>query len=197
MKAVKMMFKPDDGFQMVDELVRMDEFGPILVTRKKGETVREILTRRILMAPCDCILRIDFSDVTVLDYSFSDEAVGKLISRLVSGELGEKYVVLCGLKDDLRENIDVALKQRNLAVISIFNDEWECIGIVKPHLFEVLKLINTDGYMTARELSEHLRIALNTSSNRLGDLFKLKLISRKETVIVNGGRQFVYKSLLG
>lgn len=190
------MAKPSDDYQMVDGLVKMDEFGHILATRKKGENVREVLTRWVQAVPCDSVLEIEFSGVTVLDYSFADETIGKLLSRLVSGELGEKYVVLCGVKSDLKENIDVALKQRNLAVMSILDDGWKCMGVVKPHLLEALELVNANGYMTARVLSEHLQIALNTSSNRLGDLFRLRLISRKEDTIASGGRQFIYRSLL-
>lgn len=190
------MAMPSDDLQVVDRQVKMEEFGHILVTRKKGEHVREVLTRQVQAAPCDSVLKIEFSGVIVLDYSFADEVIGKLVSRLVSGELGDKYVVLCGVKSDLKENIDVALKQRNLAVMSILDNDWECMGVVKSHLLRALELVNANGYMTARELSEHLQIALNTSSNRLGDLFRLRLISRKEDIIVSGGRQFVYRSLL-
>lgn len=181
---------------MLDGIINMDEFGHILATRRKGEHVREVLTRQVQEASSDSVIEIEFSGVTVLDYSFADESIGKLLSRLVAGELGEKYVILNGVKSDLKENIDVALKQRNLAVMSILDDGWECMGVVKPHLLEVLELVNQNGTMTARELSERLQLALNTCSNRLGELFRLRLVSRKEDIIASGGRQFIYRSLL-
>jgi hypothetical protein len=50
---------------------------------------------------------IDFSKVGIIDYSCADEGNCKLISRLLGGEYGDKYLLLTGLNDNQKESIEV------------------------------------------------------------------------------------------
>src|SRR5512134_955016 len=92
-----------------------------LVTRPTGQAVRERIERDLEQAPDGSVIGLDFSKVGVIDYSCSDEIVAKLLSRLLAGEYGEKYLVLIGMNDNQRENIEVALERKDLAIIAETN----------------------------------------------------------------------------
>ena len=89
-----------------------------LVTRPTGQAVRERIERDMEQAPEGSVIGLDFSKVGVIDYSCSDEIVAKLLSRLLAGEYGEKYLMLTGMNDNQRENIEVALERKDLAIIA-------------------------------------------------------------------------------
>ena len=46
--------------------------------------------------------------------------MAKLVSRLLSSEYGDKYLFLTGLNENQKENIEVALERKNLAVMASF-----------------------------------------------------------------------------
>jgi predicted transcriptional regulator len=52
------------------------------------------------------------------------------------------------------------------------------------------------GRITARDLADAEDLEINTSSTRLANLHKIQLVQRREEVLSEGGRQFVYESLL-
>ena len=66
---------------------------------------------------------LDFSKIGVIDYSCADEIVAKLISRLIGEEYGDRYIVLSGINENQKENIEVALERKDLAVIAKTRDD--------------------------------------------------------------------------
>jgi predicted transcriptional regulator len=50
--------------------------------------------------------------------------------------------------------------------------------------------------LSARDLSSLLKIELNTSSTRLINLHRQRLVTRRERTIAEGGREFVYAGLI-
>ena len=68
--------------------------------------------------------------------------MAKLISRLVSNEYGDKYIVLTGLNENQKENIEVALERKDLAVMAATRDgKQTIIGNLNNYLQETLDLI--------------------------------------------------------
>ena len=61
-----------------------------LVTRETGAVMRERLERELIADADPTVAFLDFSGVGVVDYSCADEVIAKLISRLLSGEYGDK-----------------------------------------------------------------------------------------------------------
>ena len=75
------------------------------------------------------MVALDFSKIGVIDYSCADEIVTKLVSRLLSGEYGDKYLLLTGLNENQKENIEVALERKDLAIMAEMRDEKQsCFG---------------------------------------------------------------------
>ncbi|MFH1626463.1 MAG: hypothetical protein ABID54_15090 [Pseudomonadota bacterium] len=168
-----------------------------LVTRSTGITIRSRIETELSKIGEGDTLFINFSRIGVIDYSCSDEIVAKLISRLENLEYGDRYVVLAGFSPSQLENIEVALERKKLATLGISLDRsWRVIGKLNNYLVDTLNFVMDKGKITARDLAESKNIGLNTSGTRLLNLYKRRFVARTEEVAEEGGRQYVYKSLI-
>lgn len=165
-----------------------------LVIRQTGKIIRDQIEINIKKEKNGAIIALDFSNVGIIDYSCADEIVAKLISRLLSGEYGNKYIILTGLNENQKENIEVALERKRLAVMAEVNGKKLLIGELNNYLRQTLDFILKKGLVTAKELSEALGIEMNTSGTRLLNLHKKRLVKRTDE-IRNGGRVWVYKMI--
>jgi hypothetical protein len=166
-----------------------------LVTRQSGQVIRERIKRDIEKEKDGEVIALDFSKIGVIDYSCADEIVAKLISRLLSNEYGDKYILLAGLNDNQKENIEVALERKDLAVIAdMKNGKKILLGNLNNYLKETLELIVKKGKITAKELSEIMNLEANTSGTRLLNLHKKRLVKRIDE-IKDGGRVWVYERI--
>jgi GDP-D-mannose dehydratase len=166
-----------------------------LVTRPSGQVIRERIERDIAKEKNGEVIGLDFSKIGIIDYSCADEIVAKLISRLLSGEYGDKYIVLTGLNENQKENIEVALERKELAVmVQMKDNEKILLGTLNNYLKETLNLILKKGKITASDLSESLKLPANTSGTRLLNLHKKRLVKRIDE-IRDGGRVWVYESV--
>jgi hypothetical protein len=174
--------------------------GPVdthMVTRDTGRQVRAEAAKLLSRADEGTVVTLDFKGTGVIDYSCADEFLAKLVTRLVAGEYGEKYLRLTNLSPSQRENIEVALERKRLPTILVNPDStWRCLGVIKPYLRQTLDLVMARDGLSARELSSLLSLELNTSSTRLINLHHQRLVTRQERFMSEGGREFVYAGLL-
>jgi len=167
-----------------------------LVTRPSGQVVRNRIEKDIAKEKDGAVIALDFSKIGIIDYSCADEIVAKLVSRLLGGEYGNKYVTLTGLNENQEENIEVALERKGLAAIAEKrNGEKVLLGSLHNYLKETLELIMKSGKLTAKELSQSMNLEANTSGTRLLNLHKKRLVKRIEE-IREGGRVWVYEYIL-
>jgi hypothetical protein len=169
--------------------------------RSRGIKVRGSIERTFKTEERPLLVLLDFSGVGPIDFSWADEVVAKMISRLWSGEYGEKFLVLKGLNASQAENIGVALERKRLAALVTGSEGWKVIGSLNNYLAETLNTIMEKRLLTLRQLSEEEGIGMNTSGTRLLNLYKKRLVARLERPRVrkedsHRGRQFVYQSLL-
>ena len=166
-----------------------------LVTRQSGQVIRKRIEKDIENEEDGAVIALDFSKIGIIDYSCADEIVAKLLSRLISGEYGHRYILLAGLNDNQKENIEVALERKDLAVVAdMRNGKRVLLGNLNNYLKETLELVITKDKITARKLSGIMKIEANTSGTRLLNLHKKRLVKRKEE-IQGGGRIWVYEKL--
>lgn len=166
-----------------------------LVTRPSGQVIRSRIERDIEKEKDGEVIALDFSKIGIIDYSCADEVVAKLISRLLSGEYGDRYIVLTGLNENQKENIEVALERKDLAVMAgVSNGKNMLIGSLNNYLKETLNLILKKWKTTAKDLSEARKLEMNTSGMRLLNLHKKRLVKRTEE-IRDGGRVWVYERI--
>ena len=163
-----------------------------LVTRPTGQAVRERIERDIEQAPDGSVIGLDFSKVGVIDYSCSDEIVAKLLSRLLAGEYGDKYLVLIGMNENQRENIEVALERKDLAIVAGTREGTKAVlGSLNNYLKDTLEFVAERKKATARELTEAKKIEASTGGTRLLNLYKKRLVRR----IGGEGAMWAYEAL--
>lgn len=167
-----------------------------LVTRPSGNKIRERIEKDIINEPEGAVVALDFSKIGIVDYSCADEIVAKLVSRLLSGEYGDRYIVLTGLNENQKENIEVALERKDLAVMGEMRDKtMTLLGNLDNYLKQTLNLILERKKITAKQLSEILKLPANTSGTRLLNLYKKKLVRRLEE-IAEGGKVWAYEAVI-
>lgn len=176
---------------------RLGEPVAHLVTRETGQRVRAAIARALEELEPGGVLTLDFTGVGVVDFSCADEFLAKLVTRLIAGEYGERYLRLTGLGPSQRENLQVALERKKLPALHVGPDGfWECLGVLKPYLGETLRVVVARGRISAREMAGLLGLELTASSTRLINLHRQRLVSRRERAMGEGGREFLYESLL-
>jgi hypothetical protein len=169
--------------------------------RPRGVRIREVIEKILGEEKGALRVLLDFSGMGSIDFSWADEVVAKMISRLWSGEYGEKFLVLKNLNPSQAENIGVALERKKLAVLTTGPEGWRIIGSLNNYLIHTLNRVMKKRQLTLRELSEEEGIEMNTSGTRLLNLYKKRLVVRVEGPMMgkddpHRGRQYIYQSLL-
>ena len=178
--------------------VASSEIGDkLMVTRGTGRRVREVLAEVLEGLPPGGILYVDTRGIDLMDYSFADEALGILVSRVAAGEYGERHVVLVEEDRELLENVEASLRQRALAMIRVseVGESPEIVGEVPEHLVETLQAIYNAGSITNADLAAKLGLNHTACNNRAMRLFKLGLIHRHKNSAAPGGRQYSYEGI--
>lgn len=187
----------EDGSRLVYEVAGGDFGGKLMVTRSTGRAVREALGEALEGLPKDGTLYVDTRGVELMDYSFADEAIGVLVSRVAGGEYGDRRLVLVEEDRDMLENIEASLRQRSLAMIRVdeVGGEPGIVGTVPDHLVDTLEEIRTAGSITNADLAKKLGVNHTACNNRATRLAKLGLIHRKVETAAPGGRQYTYERI--
>jgi hypothetical protein len=169
--------------------------------RSRGIRIREAIEKMLRGGSASLII-LDFCGMGSIDFSWADEVVAKMVSRLWGDEYGEKFLVLKNLNSSQTENIGVALERKKLAVLTTGPEGWRIVGSLNNYLIHTLNQVMKKRQLTLRELSEEEGIGMNTSGTRLLNLYKKRLVVRVEgsagvgKEVSHRGRQYVYQSLL-
>ena len=182
----------------------LGEFGSMLAMRPQGRRVQESLDARLRALPPGGVLIVDFDGVEMMDYSFADEALGTIYSRMAAKEYPDRHLVL----EALLENIEVALNRREVAAlvlaensakngVLVSRDAWRIVGELPGHLVDTLRAVMEKGQVTVRELAAMLGLDSATAcNNRIAKLYQLHLVKREATVVPEGGRQYSYSAVV-
>ncbi len=166
-----------------------------LVTRPSGEAIRRRVERDMEKEPDGSVIGLDFSKIGVIDYSCADEIVAKLVSRMLSGEYGDRYLMLTGLTENQKENIEVALERKGLAItVEMRDGNRAVLGELHNYLKDTLEFVGKKKKATAKDLADAKKVEANTSGTRLLNLHKKRLVRRTETIGTDG-RVWQYEPL--
>ncbi len=166
-----------------------------LVTRPSGQAIRERIERDLEKEPEGAVIGLDFSKIGVIDYSCADEIVAKLVSRLLAGEYGDKFMMLAGLNENQKENIEVAVERKDLAVTAEMTDGRRLVlGSLNNYLKDTLEFVVQKKKATSKDLSDAKKIEANTSGTRLLNLYKKRLVRRVEET-GRDGKMWAYELL--
>jgi hypothetical protein len=172
--------------------------GKLMVTRGTGRRVRAALVEALEDLPAGGVLYVDTRGVELMDYSFADEALGILASRVAAGEYEDRRVVLVEEDRELLENVEASLRQRGLAMVRVDEPGGApgIVGEVPDHLVETLHAIHVAGSITNADLAAKLGLNHTAMNNRATRLFKLGLIHRRKNTAAPGGRQYSYERIV-
>jgi hypothetical protein len=189
---------PEERAHAVFEVAGGDFGGKLMVTRSTGRAVREALEETLAALAKDGTLYVDTRGVELMDYSFADEALGILASRVASGEYGDRHLVLVEEDRDLLENVEASLRQRSLAMIRVdkIGAEPSIVGEGPDHLVATLQAIYDSGSITNAALATKLGLNHTACNNRATRLAKLGLIHRRIETAAPGGRQYTYERVV-
>ncbi len=189
---------PEDGARRVFEIAGGEFGGKLLVTRKAGREVRAALEEALSGLPEGGVLYLDTRSAELMDYSFADEALGILASRVAGGEYGGRRLALVEEDRDLLENVEASLRQRSLAMVRVNETGAEpgLVGQIPEHLVETLQAIQEAGSITNSDLAKKLDLNHTACNNRATRLSKLGLIHRKVETAAPGGRQYTYERIV-
>lgn len=194
-------------FKLEEWKKRLKVPGQDLVTRELGQEIYKGMVSVLKSLSIDDTLVIDFSGIRVVDTSFADETVLRLLKELVEGKHGERFLCLLNPSESAIANLQgaIARKRLRLAFFALFpHGEWQCVGRydvsefpddqIEPLLQETLRLLVDKGALTARELALKEKIELNNASTRLKKLHVARLV-RREEIISEEGKSYVYKPI--
>lgn len=160
-----------------------------LLTRPKGALAYPRLADKLTSMSEGESLFLDFADIPVVDVSFFDESIIRLLKEILDGKFENRRVVLENLTDDAITNINAAINVQKLRLSLISIDkrgDWKLLGHIEKSLMLVFEMIMERGSITAPQLADHLDIALNAANNRLKRLLGQRLIRRDYEVTDNG-----------
>lgn len=193
--------------RLIDIAREITPFPSLLATRLAGKRFWEQLQTRLRETDTDVVTVLSFADVEVMDASFADEVFGTLAAQRARKDVTFGPIMLVDANETCIENLKMALETRAdrespeqerlrncVLPILIKNDEITLIGKFEDHVLQSFGLLSKHKTLTARSLSDVLKLNLNAASTRLKTLVDLGLALRTEIRDAQG-KQFVYHSL--
>ena len=170
----------------------------ILSGRPKGAALLEALMAHLQLSQDNTAIALDFEQVQFVDVSCADEMLTKLLLRLRSGELKNRFVFIASANASVRETVEAVLQLRDLAVLAEDGEgRVELLGALKTPMREALDVLLERKCATSAEVSEQIDKNVNIVCNRLNALQRLGLVCRlRDGSVVGGGRQYFYVSIL-
>ena len=163
-----------------------------LVTRPTGVAVRTEIERAIAEAGSRTVTVIDFSEVTLLDYSCADEIVAKLMLRTVAeaasaidahSDAHAGYFVFRGICDRHLDAIEAVLERHGLAIVALVDGVAQLVGEVAVEERDAWHRLHALGRADARTFAAHASGALATGARAAGALVEEEAEAAAEALL--------------
>lgn len=151
-----------------------------LVTRPTGAAVRTAIERQVHEVGEPVVTTIDFSQVSLLDFSCADEIVAKLLLRYADADGPRGYLLFSGIQDDHLDPIETVLEHHKLALVSWFEGTAELFGCVDQAERLHWDAVRDAGPVQSDTVSTMLGTEPSESENTLERLRHRRLLMRWE-----------------
>ena len=162
-----------------------------LVTRPTGAAVRNQIERLLSDAHDRTLTVIDFSQVSMIDFSCADEVIAKLLLRYeADNPPREAYFLFRGVTEEHWEAIEAVLERRGLALVLERADGIHVVGTLSAEERRVWEMAQRIGRAATLELAEALGDAATEVQRALDALRRRRLVMRvgDEYVVVGAYR---------
>jgi hypothetical protein len=162
-----------------------------LVTRPTGAAVRHQIERLLDDASDRTLTVIDFSQVSMIDFSCADEVIAKLLMRHEAADSPrEAYFLFRGVTDEHWEAIEAVLERRGLALVLEQADGVHVVGTLSTEERRTWETLRQLGRATPTQLAERLELATGEVQRALEALRRRRLLMRVgESYAVVGGHR--------
>ncbi|QGX08832.1 DUF4325 domain-containing protein (plasmid) [Janibacter melonis] len=172
-------------FRVADQLSRYP------ATRPLGQEGRARLDD-LLHERRDLDLIIDFTDVQVMNISFTDEFLGKFLGSHDFSTLGTT-VKVAGLNPDNRYSVQVCVERREIPSV-IVDESGELSLIGDSLLAQTFEIAHELGQFKACDIAQRLSLSASNANNRLKRLAQAGALRKKQvTGSSRGGKEFIYE----
>ena len=161
-----------------------------LVTRGTGRAVRELIEQLLSESRDRALTVIDFSQVSMMDFSCADEVIAKLLIRYVSDEPPpqDAYFIFRGVTEDHRDAIDAVLERHGLALAIEQADRIELMGVLTDAERKVWDASYRLGRAPAADVARQVDADLTEALDALDALCRRRLMMRvDDAYVVVGG----------
>lgn len=162
-----------------------------LVTRPTGAAVRDQIERLLGDAHDRTLTVIDFSQVSMIDFSCADEVIAKLLLRYeADNPPREAYFLFRGVTEEHWEAIEAVLERRGLALVLEQADGIHVVGTLSADERRVWEMARRLGRAATLELAEALGAPAADVQRALDALRRRRLVMRSgdEYVVVGSYR---------
>lgn len=148
-----------------------------LVTRPTGAAVRTQI-ELLLRASGRSLTVIDFSHVSMIDFSCADEVIAKLLMRQGGSRDQEAYFVFRGMTDDHWDAIEAVLERHGLALVVERDSGMEIVGVLEERERRAFQAIKRRGRAESWELASDLGEPEPAVRHALDRMWHRRLIMR-------------------
>jgi hypothetical protein len=162
-----------------------------LVTRPTGAAVRNQIERLLGDVHDRTLTVIDFSQVSMIDFSCADEVIAKLLLRYeVEDSSVEAYFLFRGVTEEHWEAIEAVLERRGLALVLEQEDGIRVVGTLSDEERRVWEMVQQLGRAPIDELAEALEGSAEEVATALDGLRRRRLVMRvgEEYAVVGAHR---------
>jgi hypothetical protein len=162
-----------------------------LVTRPTGAAVRGQIEQLLSESRDRALTVIDFSQVSMMDFSCADEVIAKLLIRYASDEPPQDaYFIFRGVADDHRDAIETVLERHGLALALELADGIEVMGVLTDAERRVWDASYRLGRAPAADVANHIDADPEFALSALEALCRRRLMMRidDEYVVVGTAR---------
>jgi hypothetical protein len=163
-----------------------------LVTRPTGAAVRQQIERLLDDARDRTLTVIDFSQVSMIDFSCADEVIAKLLLRHEAADSPrEAYFVFRGVTEEHWEAIEAVLERRGLALVLEQADGVQVVGSLTAEERRVWEAVRQLGRAATAELADRLDLSPTDV------LRAVEMLRRRRLVMQVGGDYVVVGAYRG
>lgn len=148
-----------------------------LVTRTTGAAVRGQIEDLLDRSNERALTVIDFSHVSMIDFSCADEVVAKLLMRYAAKDPPlEAYFLFRGVTEDHRDAIEAVLERHGLALALEQDDGIELVGVLDDDERRAWDVAYRLGPIAVAEIARALSVDVDGMRATLGALHQKRLV---------------------